>query len=547
MIKSQDTFKHKNISSKEQMTLLTKFATHQLMLLLIVIILTLSLNVDNKMLMVSAQGVKGGSSLSQSNFGKSSSSSGQLSQTFVQMFNQLSPVDQQRFVNSMSSTNKNIFMQAFPGAAQYFNEEISSQNTGSQVLAPIQIGGTKSSSFKRQQSSSVVAPVQQQQSFFRSEQKSSAFQQPTIQPSTFQSFQSRKTSQQIQPTFIPSTNSESLVQRQQTVVNQPITIPQSQSSYYNKVSQVSQVAQPIVLPQSESSFRKIMSFSSQPLFGQTNSDFSQQKITEQQIQAQPIQLGMNRFTSIQSSSAQPIQSGFNQIVQQSSSSGLGGAGFGGNFATDFSQEKVDANGAIIGGSLGSGSSQFEGLNQIQQTSLPVGGSSSLSNFEQSSFSGSSGNSGLINQFGSTGFESADIQQKNLQIPEEYNGATAASINNKWYIMRPIENPSALGLGDARTGSIKRLSSTSGKLLGEKSASSLTSSTNSASSGRLVSNIATTSNNNPATLIGPKKRSTEKKKNKRGREEDDEVEETSLPVSTSSSLMEADDEEEKKRR
>lgn len=416
----------------------------------------------------SGQGVKGANNaFSSSAFSNSASgfapstTSGQLSSSFMQMFNSLTPVQQQQFIRQMSSSNRRVFQQAFPQVANInFSEEVSSSGSGGGGGAA-SFGGTKSSAF-RQSSSSALSPAQQN-SFFRSQQ-SKSFVQPTIQPSSQFSF-SRQVSQQVQqPTIIPQSNSESSFQLQKTVVNQ---IPQQQS-YFNQVRQVSQVAQPVVLPSSESSFRRVQSFSSQPLPVETSSGFSQQFVSSQQ-QQQPVQTGFNKFQSFQQSSqvAQPVQTGFNQQFSSSSSSngfgggfgsslsGFGGAGNSADFSSALQQEKVDQNGLSIDSNSISG--------------LP-GGFSSGSFESSSSGSGLAGGFGGLNSFGSnqqqSGFDSADVQQKNLlQGPEDYNGLTAASINNKWYIMKPVENPSALGLGEASSGQLRKLpASASQKLL-----------------------------------------------------------------------------------
>lgn len=435
--------------------------------------LFVALLLPNQHKLVSAQGIKGGggggffssnqqiSSANQPVFGGGGSSS---SSSFVQMFNQLTPIQQKQFISQMSSSNKRIFQAIQPSFGNSaFSEEVSS-SSGGQTIPTASFGGTKSSNFKS--SSQVLSPVQQ--AFFRSQQTQQQTSQPIIQPSSQFSFSRQVSSQVQQPTFIPQSKESNSFQSSRTVVS---SAQPQQSSYFNRVQQVQQVAQPVVLPSSEQSFRRVQSFSSQPIqLPETSSGFSQQIFRQQQVaQPVPVSSSFNKFQQSQfSSGVQPVGgSSFNSEFSNSTSSSLGGnGGFSSSldasgFGAALQQEKVDAN------SLG-GFNSFDGSSNIGLNGA-IGGQSGFNN-QNSQFSSSNGGFGLPtiggsnNRFESSssstgsGFESADVQQKNVAggIPEDFYGITAASINNKWYIMKPVENPNALGLGDASSGTTANL-------------------------------------------------------------------------------------------
>jgi hypothetical protein len=283
------------------------------------------------------QGIKGGSSLNALTNNQAATSN-QLTSSFVQMFNSLTPSEQQQFIKQMSSSNRKIFQQA----------------------------------------------VQQQQ-------------------------------------------------------------PQHHQSFFHQVQRVQQVAQPVVLPTSEQSFRRVQSFSSQPLPVQQQQQQQQQEFTSvQQVKAaqQPTKTSsFSKQIKQQIVAARPVTTSSSSTSSTSSSSNLAGGinqSFGGGgFSSNLQQEKVD----------------FSQPAQIESQFgfVPITTGSSSSAFESSQQA--------------LGFDSADAQQKSIQqfgIGDDLSGGlTAASINNKWYIMRPVENPSALGLGDARaaSGSMRRVTVT----------------------------------------------------------------------------------------
>lgn len=485
--------------------------------------------------------VKGGS-LSSSTFNQQqqqtaavpATSSG-LSQTFVQMFNSLTPVQQQQFIRQMSSSNRRIFQQAIQAQpiTNSFVEESSSSSSGAggtggfslsnQNLGSTGFSGTKSASFKQNLSNQqVLSPVQS--GIFRSQQlKSFTSAAPTIiqQPASQFSFSRQIQQSQQTPQIITTPTSSNEFKSTKTVFNSAVAQPQPQqqsSSFFNRVVQQQQVAQPVVLPTSEQSFRRVQSFSSQPLVTPTEatSGFVSQQYS-QQIQPQPVQQSsFNKFqqSSFSQQQQQPQTLGFNQFSSSSSNLAGGTGGFGSSFGIDGSstgfgsaglqQEKLDATSGV---DLG-----VTGLQQV------VGGTGGISqsNFESSTSTAGAG--GLIGGTNSLitagGFDSTDAQQKNIALPESelYGGLTAASINNKWYIMKPVDNPSALGLGDARaaSGSLRQvplaraLAATGGSSSnGPGSSTSTRTSTAAATTGTSTPTSATTSANSSS----PKKRSS----------------------------------------
>lgn len=427
--------------------------------ILAAIFVYLNIGSSNRLQIVEAQGTKGGSfsfNQQQQQFSQPTvlptSSNNQISSSFVQMFNQLTPIQQQQFVRQMSSSNRKIFQQSFqPLVNQAFSEEVSSSSGGSSSV-PQLVGGTKSSSFKSSSQNSVLSPIQQ--GFFRSQQsKQISSSQPQIisQPGS-SSFFSQRIQQSSQPTVIPQLSSQSNFQTSKTVVNQ---VQPQQASFFNRVQEVQQVAQPVVLPSSEQSFKRVQSFVSQPLPVDTssNSYFNQQFV---QQQVQPVQAGFSKFQQSQfssSASPQPVQTGFNQFTSSSSSNLAGSPGFSSSsqqFGNNQfgSTSQVDANGfssALQQEKLDAGS--IDSTSQLQQT---LGGvQNGFNSFSQSSNNVLvPGNSQTSFEQSSSGFDSSDAQQKNAPIPDDFYGVTAASINNKWYIMKPLENPIAFGLGEA---------------------------------------------------------------------------------------------------
>lgn len=424
---------------------------------------------------VAAQGVKGGFST-----GNSGSSSGigfgtggqSLSSSFMQMFSQLTPVQQQQFIKQMSSSNKRVFQQLVQPQTSFNAFEESSSFSGGGGGGQQTTGGTKSAlSNFRQSSSQVLSPAQQ--NFFRSQQSKSfsSSAQPVIQPSSQFSQFSRQVSSQVQPTIsIPSPSSNEF-QSSKTIVNsiQPQPQPQQQTSFFNQVRQVQQVAQPVVLPSSEQSFRRVQSFSSTPVAPvQTESGFTQQ-IVQQQVQPQPVQ-SSSAFNRQFSSSfgAQPSSiEGFNQFSASSSSNLAGGGPTGGlqtfglndvstgGFSGALQQEKVDSSsgfagneGSTVTGTPAQSSLQQQSFSQQQQSTPQIVTIPGSSSFESSSSSSGFGNGQSGFSTGGTGFDISNAQQKIVTVPDDFNGLTAASINNRWYIMKPVENPSALGLGSA---------------------------------------------------------------------------------------------------
>jgi len=429
-----------------------------------------------------AQGTKGGSS-SASVFSSSSSTNqqqqqqqqqqlpintaGQLSSTFVQMFNSLTPAQQQQFIRQMSSSNRRVFQQAVQvqpvQTSGFLTEEANSSSTSSSPVSSVEFStgtsvatnnlGTKTA-FARQQQ--FVSPVQQAAFFSAKKEQSSSFVQAQPQPQQQQQFSfSRQVSQsntQTAPqqiTVPAQTKEQTSVKRTvQSTVVQPQPQAQQQTSFFNQVQRVQQVAQPVVLPTTEQSFRRVQSFSSQPLVvaPQPESGFSQliQQTSSSSVQPQPqpqtqqSTASLNRFqqATYQQTPSIPVTTQFTnsasgQLTETASPFQL-------------QQEKLDTN------SLGVSNNFVEsaGFSQQQQSQPSV--STSSASVEQSSNS----------VVGGTSFDSSDGQQKNVAIGDEiYGGLTAASINNKWYIMRPVENPSALGLGDARAaqGSVRQLS------------------------------------------------------------------------------------------
>lgn len=495
-----------------------------------------------------AQAVKGGSgSLSSSLISQQlpvANANNQFSSSFVEMFNQLTPVQQQQFIRQMSSSNRRIFQQALqPQQANYaFSEELSSNQAGGLAGAGGlggALGATKSAAF-RQSSSSVLSPVQQ--ALFRSQQSksfSSSASQPTLAPSSQFSFSRQISQSNQQPYQLQPQTNEANFQSSKTIVNSALQ-PQQQS-YFNRVQSVQQVAQPVLLPSTEQSFRRVQKFSSQPLalpVDSSSSSFTQQQFVQQQQQpVQQLSSSFNRFQ--QQSQQQPLLSGFNQF-SSSSSSNLAGNGAIGSFLSadglansagfagaNLQQEKVELDGSQLGTTAGGSLLQ---QNQQSNLLLPAGQSS----FEQSSSSNS-------------GFDSGDAQQKNLQVPDDFYGLTAASINNKWYIMKPVENLQQMPLGRALINNQLRLAS----------ADSLRSAKLSVSSATSGSSTAATSAGSTSAPT-PKKRSagetsSKKKKAAAGASSSSAADEPAgadkPPVSTSSSLMEpeeANDDEERKR-
>lgn len=484
--------------------------------------------------LVQAQGVKGGSGSQFSSFNQQlvpstlGASNNQFSSSFVEMFNQLTPAQQQQFVRQMSSSNRRIFQQAIQPQTNFaFSEELTSNSAG-QLPAQgsfsstgstlgglgLGFGATKSGTF-RQQQSSLLSPVQQN-ALFRSQQSKSITNliQPTLAPTSQFSF-SRQISQsnQQQPTVIqlPQTN-EANFQSSRTIVN---TVQQpTQQSYFNRVQSVQQVAQPVVLPTSEQSFRRVQKFSSQPLpVDSSSSSFSQQQFVQQQQQPQPIQQLSSSFNRFQQQQ-QPV--GFSQFTSSAASNLAGNAPNGflsgadaGFTSAALQQEKVDQNGVSIVD--GTSNNLFQQQQLANQLVLP--GQLGSSSFEQSS-----------------GFDSADAQQKSAQVPDDFYGLTAASINNKWYIMKPVDNLQQVPLSRA--------------LL-----SNLASSTGATGAGASSSSASTPTPKKRAAESAPSSSSTPSTAgvNKKKKEED-----SKPPVSTSSSLMETDaesgaDEDEQKRR
>lgn len=470
-----------------------------------------------------------------------------LSQTFVQMFNSLTPVQQQQFIRQMSSSNRRIFQQAIqaqPIANSFVEESSSSSSSGGNTGVPVSgssvfsstqnqnlggstgFSGTKSASFKQTQANQqVLSPVQS--GFFRSQQSKSFASAPTIiqQPASSFSFSRQIQQSQQTPQIITTPTSSNEFKSTKTVFNTAVAQPQpqQQSSFFNRVVQQQQVAQPVVLPSSEQSFRRVQSFSSQPLVTPTEatSGFVSQQFS-QQVQPQPVQQSFNKFQQSsftqQQQQQQPQTVGFNQFSTSSSSNLAGGSGgFGSSFGSDgtgtgfssaaLQQEKLDA---TSGADLGvTNLQQVVGTGGLQQ-----------SNFESSSTSQSGGGGGVGGLVGGTnslitttgGFDSTDAQQKNIALPESelYGGLTAASINNKWYIMRPVENPTALGLGDARAASGSLRQVPLARALAATGGSSSSSSGATSSSARQVAS-SPSSTTTATSQASPKKRSPSNKR------------------------------------
>lgn len=530
------------------------------MLFAVASVALMMINSNAWLTMSQAQSVKGGSLSSLNAISNSqqfqqipqTTGGNQLSSSFVQMFNSLTPSEQQQFIKQMSSSNRKIFQQAFqPQTSSFFNEEVSSSSGGSSPFitggssfssSSGQVGGTKSgSSFSKQVSSNqILSPIQQQAFFKQQKVSSQSFAQPTIQPSSAFSFSRQVSSSAAQPQqiILPQTQSnEANFQSTKTIIAQPQ--PQQQQSYFNQIQRVQQVAQPVVLPTSEQTFRRVQSFSSQPLPVQqeAQSGFTSQQFV-QQIRPQPTKTSsssFNRQFRQQAVVPQPIVN--NQFSSVSSSSNLAGSSpFGGSatgfdqslggFSQNLQQEKVDFSQPSVSGG------QFESQNQFVQTQngfVPI--TTGSSSFEQQSSQ-------------SSGFDSSDVQQKN--VPASFigddvgGGLTAASINNKWYIMKPVENPSALGLGDARaaSGSLRQVS-LSRALSAQQKAAAGELSSRSASSAPVSTNSSATS----ASSL-PKKRSAASEVEK--------AKDKEQPVAESSSLLEPDeanesDETEERRR
>lgn len=522
---------------------------------------------------VRAQAVKGGSGGFNSNlfnqqqqvFGalQPGANGNQFSSSFIEMFNQLTPVQQQQFIRQMSSSNRRIFQQAFqPQQTNFaFSEEVNSNSGGLPAINSFgsstsggALGATKSAAF-RQSSSSVLSPVQQAALFRSQQSKSFSSSAPTLAPSSQFSF-SRQISQQQQqqPILLQPQTNEANFQSSKTIVN---SLQPAQQSFFNRVQSVQQVAQPVVLPSTEQSFRRVQKFSSQPLalpVDSSSSSFSQQQFVQQQQQQQPVQLSSS-FNRFQQQSQQLQPGTFNQFSGSSSSNlagngaigsflsgdaleGTSGGGAGFANAANLQQEKVELDGTTsqLGGATGN--SLFQ-----QSSNLVLPGQSGSSSFEQSSSSSGSG------------FDSADAQQKNLQVPDDFYGLTAASINNKWYIMKPVENLQQMPLGRALINNQLRLANVNG--LGSRAGQQVGSSSDAAVQSGGAQSTPTPKKRSAGEGGGSSAAATpssnKKKKASSGSSSAESSSSSSSekpPVSTSSSLMEPEEssseEEERKR-
>ncbi|KAG9509981.1 hypothetical protein GZH46_01487 [Fragariocoptes setiger] len=357
---------------------------------------------------VQAQGTKGGSSFSAFN-SFTGSGAAQLpatggSSSFFQQFQQLSPAEQRALIRQSSSSSRRVVQSSQPiGGSSFVSSEESL--TGNAGVSPTigtsfsnsNLGTSGKTSLNSFKSSSLVSPVQQQQAvrrFFSQQQQQQQLTPAQVQEQNFQSMRSffnSLTPSQQQMYF-------NRVQSVQQSFQQPQVVPQSYESSFRRVQSVSQNAAPVVTGGFTSS-----SIQSNSNSLGTGSDYSQ--LTQQRFPAQSA--FNNEQQSFQQQFSRPQAQQFSTQQQQT----------GNAFQEGLTQEKsVETSSAFEGGQLSvPGSSSF--LSSTAQSNTAAGG---------------------VGQQ----FDGADIQQRN-GLSEDFTGLAAASINNKWYIMKPVENPSAL--------------------------------------------------------------------------------------------------------
>lgn len=434
-------------------------------------------------------GVKGGGGIS---------GSSQVSKSIVEMFNSLTPAQQQQFIYQLSSSNRrvtqeNVINQPVVSSIREESRSSSSSSKGGTSGSLISslgalggggssssslnifnssstgggFGGTKSLNVNKQFSSTnsrqVVSPVRTGSLRLEQSKSFTSSGSPVIiqRPASSSSFSRQVfSSQQQVPQIIQTpTVSEQLFNSSRTIVNNALVQPQGKTSTsINRFEQVQQLPQQVVLPANEESYRRVQSFISQPLMSSVpssaTSGFVSQRFS-QEVQPQPVQTSFQRsFVQEQRQQQQQVQPqvlGINQFSSSSSSSSnlAGGGALGGFDSTTtggLQQEKLDSTTAEfgVGNAFGGGEIQQTHIDASHSgTSSSSGGVLSTTSGQQSS---STGNSifETLNDF-------QQQQQQGIPVPEtEYPGAVAAaSVNDKWYIMSPVQNPSALGLGDPR--------------------------------------------------------------------------------------------------